>query len=100
MHLEQQRKLFLKNHELPEPTILVDRPPSPEMMRHALFPELYDDDAYYFDPSLPPHYMKPLNSQTKGPSTLHTMDMYKVKTKKKVNVWEEVLILSLHCLYI
>lgn len=78
MHLDQQRKLFLKNHSLPEPSILVERPPSPEILRRALCPEYYDDDdAYYFDATMPPHYMKPLRSRNNIPSTLVTMDVFR-----------------------
>ena len=93
MHLDQQKKLFLKkNLSLPDPMILVERPPSPDVLKKASFPEEFTDDEYYFNKSAPPHYAKPRSLDIKAPSTHVIMDMFKVTKKKKVNIWEEVMI--------
>ena len=33
MHTIQEKKTFLQNRNLPEPTLLVERPPSPDTLR-------------------------------------------------------------------
>ena len=82
MHLDQQKKRFLQQRHIPEPTMLVERPPSPG----AFETETLNTDSS--DGRSTPHYMRPLKSRAKSASFVPTIDMFSVVKKKKVNLWE------------
>lgn len=90
----QKRKLFLRtsgvlNHD---PIILVERPPSPAVLRKAhtlLNNGPYDEEL--FGETKKPGFMQPLRSRTRTPSTLTTIDAFTVKARKKRNVWEDAM---------
>ncbi|KAL4229040.1 hypothetical protein ACF0H5_012077 [Mactra antiquata] len=95
LQVNHKMKHFLKkstvlNHD---PIILVERPPSPEVVKRAFtmmsadpetgYPELGDENK--------PSYMRQLRSKARTPSTLTTIDAFTVKQRKKKNVWEGAL---------
>lgn len=88
MHLDQMKKQFLQTQTLYtfEPTIIVERPPSPEAWMH--YESLMEETPSY---KADKGYMKPLKSKIKAPSNLPTIDAFTVRSKKKVNLWEEAL---------
>ena len=86
MHIDQQKKRFL-NRKLPEPSIIVERPASPEKFTYDVDSD--DSDDYYYGGT--PSYMKPLKRRVKTPSNLPTIDAFVLKTKKKANLWEEAM---------
>ena len=86
-HIEQQKKQFVqKISQLPDPTILVERPPSPHYVRKALYDEEFD---HYWSDIYTPGYMRNTRSTFKYPSTLPTIDAYVLRPKRKVNLWED-----------
>ncbi|XP_013392012.1 uncharacterized protein LOC106160045 [Lingula anatina] len=87
MHFEQEKKRFLQSQMLYnfEPTIIVERPPSPEAWMH--YEQAIDEDY----PKKEPGYMRPIRSRIKTPSNLPTIDAFTVRSKKKTNIWEEAL---------
>ncbi|KAJ8313355.1 hypothetical protein KUTeg_009141 [Tegillarca granosa] len=92
--LNQEKKLFVKsctvlNHD---PIILVERPPSPENIRKvAKIAMSYDEDESAILERDKPRYMRQLRHKVRTPSLLTTIDAFTVKTKKKRNIWDNVL---------
>ncbi len=85
-HVLQERKVFLiKKTQLPDPSILVERAPSPDAFYKAALDKY---DKTNFDDKTP-NYMRPLERRAKTPSTFMTIDAFTVRQKRKVNVWEE-----------
>ncbi|KAK3596455.1 hypothetical protein CHS0354_015927 [Potamilus streckersoni] len=89
----QEKKHFVKcsgvlNHD---PLILVERLPSPSVIKRAMTLMINEDIEGIEDDSKVPGYMRPLRSRTRTPSTLMTIDAFVLKSKKKRNVWEEAM---------
>ena len=104
VHIEQQMKHFKENRQLPEPTIIVERPPSPEAVKiqnlrtyNYLSREQMRTGPYGMFASVHPlaneiqgpGYMQPTQNHSKNMSTLPTIDAYRAKARKKRNIWEE-----------
>ena len=95
LKLSQQKKSFVRNcHVLNyDPIILVERPPSPEVvhkataMSYGMTEDEYIDE--FEDGKKTPNFMRQLRSRQKTPSTLTTIDAFTIKSKKKKNVWED-----------
>lgn len=92
LQVNHKMKYFVKNSTVlnHDPIILVQRPPSPEVVKRAYtmmtadiengYPVLEDEDK--------PGYMRRLRSKARTPSTLTTIDAFTIKQRKKKNVWE------------
>ncbi|KAK3106850.1 hypothetical protein FSP39_021205 [Pinctada imbricata] len=95
LKMNQQKKSFVKScHVLNyDPIILVERPPSPEVIKKATAMSYGIDENEYreeFENAAEiPGYMRQLRSRQRTPSTLTTIDAFTVKSKKKKNVWED-----------
>ncbi|XP_071175951.1 uncharacterized protein [Mytilus edulis] len=92
IEMKQKKKYFVKKCQVLnyDPIILVERPPSPEVIKKIVKLAYSDDeDDTYLDPENSPHYMKQLRSKVRTPSLLTTIDAFTVKTSNKKNVWEE-----------
>ena len=86
-HIEQQKKRFVhKIAQLPDPTILVERAPSPENVRKALYDEEFHH--YWSDIDIP-GYRRNTHKTFRYPSNLPTIDAYTLRSKRKVNLWED-----------
>ena len=95
MHMEQKRKQFLQRYTLKEPMLIVVRPPSPGAIdKHESRLYNIENDYEYGHPLHKggPRYMQPLDSKTKIPNYRPTIDAFCMKTKKKVNVWEHIIL--------
>ncbi|CAH1797079.1 unnamed protein product [Owenia fusiformis] len=96
MHINQQKKQFmqLRKKQHHEPTLIVERPPSPDQYHYG-YEDDWDEDQYYT--TYPSHnfkgpgYMQPLKTRAKTPVDFPTIDAFSVQVKKKKNVWEEAL---------
>ena len=96
LQVNQKMKLFVKNSAVlnHDPLILVERPPSPEVVKKAHVMRNYADLDTHFYPEFDeerenrPSYMRQLRSKAKTPSTLTTIDAFTVKSRRKKNVWE------------
>ena len=91
IRINQKMKHFVKNSTVlnHDPMILVERPPSPDIVKRAKTLAEYDGSSEFpvEDPNKP-NYMQQLRSKTRTPSTLTTIDAFVVKNSKKKNVWE------------
>ena len=82
MHGDQERKQFLNKLLLTTnpPSLIVERPPSPDVCRPSMYggdwPEAPDYEMNE------PRYMRPLKSRTRTPSNLPTIDAFKVRELK------------------
>ncbi|CAG5135248.1 unnamed protein product [Candidula unifasciata] len=83
---QQAQEIFMKGSRTLrlEPLILVERSPS----EHAFYESDEGKDSEI--PKLP-GYMRPLRTGRKTPSMLTTIEAFTLETKKKRNIWEEVL---------
>lgn len=96
LQINQKMKHFVKNSAVlnHDPLILVERPPSPEVVKRAQTMTQYDElDQHGYPPpdiedEQKPGYMRHLRSKARTPSTLTTIDAFTVKARKKKNVWE------------
>lgn len=96
LQVNQRMKHFVKNSAVlnHDPLILVERPPSPDVVKKAHLMTNYADlDTHFYPPvdeedECKPSYMRQLRSKARTPSTLTTIDAFTVKARKKKNVWE------------
>lgn len=96
LQINQKMKHFVKNSAVlnHDPLILVERPPSPDVVKRKQVMTQYDelDERGYppvdEDDEHRPSYMRKLRSKARTPSTLTTIDAFTVKSRKKKNVWE------------
>ena len=85
LHSKQVRNMFLhERSSLSEPLLIVERSPSPDVLRRVLVIKQDLDDGV-------PGYRKPLKTKTRAPSTLTTIDAFAVQNRKKTNVWEDAM---------
>lgn len=93
IEMKQKKKYFVKKCQVLnyDPIILVERPPSPEIIKKVVKLAYSDDeDDSFLEPENSPHYMKQLRSKMRTPSLLTTIDAFTIKSSKKKNVWEGV----------
>lgn len=96
LQMNQKIKHFVKTSGVLnyDPIILVNRPPSPEVVKRAATMTHYGAGNDYPEPedeAQKPGYMKQIRSKARTPSTLTTIDAFVVKSRKKKNVWDGVL---------
>ncbi|KAH9490252.1 hypothetical protein Btru_035045 [Bulinus truncatus] len=88
--LQQTKLRFLRQSQClnREPMILVERAPTFHAVTRATFMT-----SYGFDPEAAhlPSYMRPLQSRSRTPSTLTTIEAFTAENKKKKNIWDEAL---------
>lgn len=90
MHLDQAQKRFLqRQNQRPGPTLILERPPSPEQVKRFLY---CTKETPYTHSTSEPSYMNNVKSKVKVPLMQPTIDAFVVKVKKKRNVWEEAMI--------
>ncbi|ELT91448.1 hypothetical protein CAPTEDRAFT_190371 [Capitella teleta] len=91
LHIEHEQKRFLqKQQQLPEPTLIVVRPPSPLLTKKFLYWNKTSDAPYTHAPD-EPSYMNSIRSKVRAPLAQPTIDAFSVKVRKKKNIWEEAL---------
>ena len=75
---------------LPEPTIIVEKPPAPETM--VRYYALIDDNPHHYTLlTKQPNYMKPLKSRVRTPVIRSTIEAFSAKPLRHINEWEKAL---------
>lgn len=92
LQINHKMKYFVKNSTVlnHDPLILVERPPSPEVVKRPQIMSHYDGEEDVPGDENKPGYMRQIRSKARTPSTLTTIDAFTVKQRKKKNVWEGV----------
>lgn len=90
LQINHKMKYFIKNSAVlnHDPIILVERPPSPGVVKRADIMMNYVGDEDVPGDENKPRYMRQIRSKARTPSTLTTIDAFTVKQKKKQNIWE------------
>lgn len=88
-HMIQEKNKFLRNQNLPPPTILMARPESPVARYES--PNALND---VWEEGSRPSYMRQTKSSQRSRSTMATIDMFTLKSRKKLNTWEEPFVES------
>ncbi len=92
--IDMEKKLFIEKHSSREPLIIVERSPPEDVVRRfnrRKYREEGKTDTYAEDKAKGrlPRYMRPIQSRESTLDMRPTLDVFRVRTKKKVNLWEE-----------